>query len=143
MTQAANGNTVKVHYVGTLSDGTQFDSSRERQEPIEFTLGEGQMIPGFEAEVMGMTEGDSKSFAIAPEQAYGERNEELVQELERAQIPAEIELQEGLALQAQGPDGQVVRLTVKGFDDQTVKVDANHPLAGEELNFEVELMAVS
>lgn len=143
MTQVAEGNIVQVHYVGTLKDGTQFDSSRERQEPIKFTLGEGQMIPGFEAEVTGMTVGESKSFTIPAEQAYGERNEELVQQLERAQIPAEIELQKGLPLQAQGPDGQAVRLTVTDFDDATVTVDANHPLAGEELNFEVEIMEVS
>jgi peptidylprolyl isomerase len=141
MSQAKSGDTVKVHYTGTLRDGTLFDSSRER-DPLEFTLGEGNTIPGFENALVGMALGESKTVVIAPEHAYGERNEDAVQEFPREMMPAELELEIGVRLKAQAPDGQPMVLTVAAFDDETVSLDANHPLAGEELTFEVELIEI-
>jgi len=142
MSTASNGNTVKVHYTGVLSDGAQFDSSVGR-EPLEFTIGEGNVIPGFEQAVVGMAAGESKSVIIPAGDAYGERQEALVHRFPRDQIPDEIELSEGLPLQAQGPDGQVVHFVVAAFDAETVTLDANHPLAGQDLTFQIELLGVA
>ncbi|AKH21203.1 FKBP-type peptidyl-prolyl cis-trans isomerase [Sedimenticola thiotaurini] len=136
------GQTVKVHYTGTLEDGTQFDSSAGR-EPLEFTLGEGQVIPGFEQALADMTVGETKTVQIPPEQAYGEHQPELVQEVDRAQIPADIELAIGVQLQAQGPDGQVFRLVVSELAENSVTLDGNHPLAGKALTFELELVEIA
>ena len=141
MSQAKSGDTVKVHYTGTLRDGTLFDSSRER-DPLEFTLGEGSTIPGFEGALIGMGPGESKTVMISPEQAYGERNEDAVQEFPRSMIPAGLELEIGMRLNAQAPDGQPMILTVVAFNDEAVTLDANHPLASEELTFEVELLEI-
>ena len=140
MTQAAVGDTVKVHYTGTLEDGTQFDSSAGR-EPLEFILGEGQVISGFEKGVEGMAVGDQKSIHIPVEEAYGQHHPELVQEVPREQIPEEIELEVGLQLQAQGPNGPFL-LLVTGLTDETAILDGNHPLAGKDLNFELELVEI-
>lgn len=141
-TEAKSGDTVKVHYTGTLTDGTQFDSSRG-QEPLEFTLGQGQMIGGFEEAVVGMSPGDNKTITIVSEEAYGERNEAMVQQVPRTAIPPEIELAEGMLLQAQGPDGETLRFTVADFNDEEVTVDGNHPLAGRDLTFELELVQIA
>jgi FKBP-type peptidyl-prolyl cis-trans isomerase 2 len=142
MPEAKSGDTVKVHYTGSFTDGTEFDSSRG-QEPLEFTLGQGGMIPGFETAVVGMTPGDSKTVTIPCEQAYGERNEGMVQDVPRSAIPDEIELAQGMMLHAQGPDGQTLRFTVAEFDDATVTVDGNHPLAGHDLVFDLELVEIA
>lgn len=142
MTQAKMGDTVKVHYTGTLEDGTQFDSSAGR-EPLSFTLGQGQVIPGFEEAIVGMSVGDNKTVTIPADEAYGPYQEEAVKELPRSAIPDHIELAEGLQLQASGPDGQVVLLTVIELNDDTVLLDANHPLAGEDLTFQLELVTVA
>jgi len=142
MSTATTGNTVKVHYTGVLDDGTQFDSSFGR-DPLEFTLGEGSVIPGFEEAVLGMAVGESKSVTIPAHEAYGERQEELLHSFPREQIPDEIDLVEGLSLQAQGPDGQIVQFVVAGFDDEMVTLDANHPLAGQTLTFVIELIEVA
>lgn len=141
MTQAQNGQTVKVHYTGKLADGRTFDSSRER-EPIEFTLGEGQIIPGFEAGVLGMEPGETRELTVEPADAYGDRHDELVQAVPRADIPADIDVSVGSRLQVQQPDGQAAVVTVIESDDQTVTLDGNHPLAGTTLHFEVELLEV-
>jgi len=140
MTQAKNGDTVKVHYTGTLDDGTQFDSS-VGGEPLEVTLGEGGVIPGFEQALEGMAVGDKKTVNIPVEEAYGEAHSELVQEIPRDQIPAEIELEVGIQLQAEGPQGPFV-VTVTDVADETVTLDGNHPLAGKALNFDLELAEI-
>jgi len=141
MSEAKSGDTVKVHYTGSFPDGTEFDSSRG-QDPLQFTLGQGGMIAGFEEAVVGMSPGDSKTVTVPSEQAYGERNEGMVQEVPRSAIPDEIELTKGLRLQAQGPEGQTLAFTVADFDEETVTVDGNHPLAGQDLVFELELVDV-
>lgn len=140
MAQAQTGDTVRVHYSGTLSDGTEFDSSRGR-EPLQFTLGAGGIIPGFEQAVTGMETGEKKTVTIPAAEAYGARNEAMVQQVPRSQIPEEIELERGVQLRAEGPEGAII-VTVTAFDDDTVTLDANHPLAGEDLTFELELVEI-
>jgi FKBP-type peptidyl-prolyl cis-trans isomerase 2 len=141
MTQAKNGDTVKVHYTGTLDDGTEFDSSAGR-EPLEVTLGTGQVIPGFEQALEGMAVGDKKTVHIPADEAYGEAHSELIQEIPREQIPAEIELEVGLQLQAEGPNGPFV-VVVTDLAEETVTLDGNHPLAGKALNFDLELTEIN
>ena len=142
MPEAKSGDTVKVHYTGILQDGTRFDSSHGR-EPLEFTLGEGQVISGFETAVEGMSVGGTKTVTVPAEEAYGPRRDEFAHEVPRDAIPDDIELAGGMVLHAQGPDGQDLSFTVVDFDDQKVKIDGNHPLAGKDLTFELELMEVA
>jgi FKBP-type peptidyl-prolyl cis-trans isomerase 2 len=142
MLPAKNGDTVKVHYVGTLSDGTVFDSSRE-QAPIELTLGSGDVIPGFDRAVVGMSVGDNKTVVIPSDEAYGPRNEEMLQQIPRGAIPAEIELSEGLILHAEAPDGNRLSFTVVRIEDEQVLIDGNHPLAGRDLTFALELVEIA
>ena len=142
MSQAKSGDTVKIHYTGTLDDGTQFDSSSGR-EPLQFTLGSGQVIPGFEQAVEGMAVGDSKSVNIPPEEAYGPRHEQMIQEVPKTALPEELDPVEGMALQAQGGDGKVINLTVTAVQDESITVDGNHPLAGKALNFDIELVDIA
>jgi FKBP-type peptidyl-prolyl cis-trans isomerase 2 len=139
---ASIGDTVKIHYTGRLVDGTEFDSSRD-VDPLELTLGQGQTIAGFEQAIIGMAPGEQKSVTIPCEAAYGERNEEMTQALPRSVIPEEIDLEVGLVLNARSPEGQTVSFTVAGFDDEQVTVDGNHPLAGQDLVFDLELVAVA
>jgi peptidylprolyl isomerase len=141
MTQAKKGDTVKVHYTGKLKDGRVFDSSRD-SEPLELTLGAGQVIPGFEEEIVGMSKDDSKSFEIAAEEAYGPYREELVVEIEKKRVPENLNLEIGQQLALRPGEGQIVRVTVADIADETVTLDANHPLAGEDLNFEVQLIEI-
>ena len=142
MSQATTGDTVKIHYTGTLDDGTEFDSSAGR-EPLEFTLGSGQVIPGFDKAVEGMADGDKKSVNIPAEEAYGPRHEEMVIEVPKSALPEDIAPAEGMKLQAQGADGQITNLTVTTVGDKTITVDGNHPLAGEALNFAIELVEIA
>jgi len=142
MSQAKSGDTVKIHYTGTPDDGTQFDSSSGR-EPLQFTLGSGQVIPGFEKAVEGMAVGDSKSVNIPPEQAYGPRHEQMIQEVPKTALPNDLEPVEGMALQAQGQDGKVINLTVTAVQDESITVDGNHPLAGQALNFDIQLVDIA
>ncbi|KPA20156.1 FKBP-type peptidyl-prolyl cis-trans isomerase SlyD [Shimia sp. SK013] len=142
MTAAKSGDTVRIHYTGTLSDGSVFDSSEER-DPLEFTLGSGQVIPGFDNAVDGMSVGDKKVSEIPAEQAYGPRSDDAMQDVPREQIPAEIPLEVGLQLQMQAPTGQVVPVTVVEITDETVKLDANHMLAGKDLTFAIELVSIN
>jgi len=137
-----DGDTVKVHYTGTLNDGTVFDTSRER-EPLEFTLGQGGIIAGFENAVLGMAIGDIKTVTFPPEEAYGEVREDLLLKIPREQFPEEMELQTGQQLQLQSNDGQIVIATVLEIADSEVTVDANHPLAGKDLTFEIEVMEIN
>lgn len=141
MSQAKSGDTVKIHYTGTLDDGTQFDSSSGR-DPLEFQLGSGQVIPGFDKAVEGMTVGDSKSVRIEAVDAYGERHEQLVQTVPKSALPDEIEPAVGMALQSQSPEGQIMNLTVTEVAVDSITVDANHPLAGQALTFAIELVSV-
>ncbi len=141
MSQAKSGDTVKIHYTGTLEDGTQFDSSQGR-DPLEFELGSGQVIAGFDKAVEGMSVGDEKSVTIASGDAYGPRQEQLVQQVPMTALPDGLEPQIGMALQAQNQDGQRVNLTVTGVSDGAITVDANHPLAGKDLNFDIELVSI-
>jgi FKBP-type peptidyl-prolyl cis-trans isomerase 2 len=142
MSAAKSGDTVKVHYTGTLNDGSQFDSSQGR-EPLEFTLGTGQVIAGFNDAITGMSVGDSKTITIPSDQAYGSHNPTMVQEVPRSAIPADIELQQGMVLSAQDPNGHTVNFTVMQFNEEKVTVDGNHPLAGEDLTFALELVAIA
>lgn len=141
MQAAKNDDTVRVNYTGTLEDGTVFDSSASR-EPLEFTIGAGEVIPGFEQAVIGMTPGESKQQKIAAEQAYGPRRGEMTIEVDRGQIPPELELEVGQQLQIEGPQGEVGRVTVSGLSEQTVTLDGNHPLAGKDLVFDIELVEI-
>jgi len=142
MSQAKSGDTVKIHYTGTLDDGTQFDSSSGR-EPLQFTLGSGQVIPGFEKAVEGMAVGDSKKVNIPPEQAYGPRHEQMIQDVPKTALPDDLDPVEGMALQAQGQDGKVINLTVTAVQDDSITVDGNHPLAGKALNFDIQLVDIA
>ena len=142
MTQAKSGDTVRIHYTGTLDDGTQFDSSDGR-DPLEFALGGGQVIPGFDSAVDGMTVGESKSVTIPPEQAYGERHEQLVQQVPKSALPEDMKPEVGMQLQSQSPDGQVMNLVVTEVEEAAITVDANHPLAGQALTFAIELVEIA
>jgi len=139
--QAQLGDTVKVHYTGTLEDGTVFDSSIDR-EPLEFTIGEGKLIPGFEEAVVGMSQGESKTVEIPSDEAYGSYYEELVFVVERDQLPPDLQPEVGQQLQFQQEDGTIVTLTVIDVSELSVTLDANHPLAGKDLTFEIQLVEI-
>jgi peptidylprolyl isomerase len=141
MQQAQRGDTVHVHYRGTLSDGTVFDSS-DGGEPIVFTLGAGEVIPGFETAIEGMSEGEKKTQTIAADDAYGEHREELVFTVDRGQMPPGSEIEVGDMLRIGFPDGSSAAVQVASLDDASVTLDANHPLAGKELTFELELVSI-
>lgn len=141
MSHAKSGDTVRIHYTGKLDDGTQFDSS-EGREPLEFEVGSGQVIPGFDKAVEGMAVGDSKSVRLEPGDAYGPRHEQLVQEVERSVLPDDLNPVTGMALQSSSPEGHVTQFTVTAVTDETVTVDANHPLAGQALSFDIELVDI-
>ena len=139
MSQAKKGDTVRVHYTGTLTDGSKFDSS-VGGDPLEFVVGAGQVIAGFDDAVTGMSVGESCSVSIDAGNAYGERIDELVHEVPRNVLPDDMEPAVGMALQASTPEGQVTRLVITAVADEAVTVDANHPLAGEDLAFDIELV---
>ncbi|WP_172296419.1 peptidylprolyl isomerase [Pseudoruegeria sp. HB172150] len=141
MTQAKAGDTVRLHYTGTLDDGTQFDSSAGN-DPLEFTVGSGQIIPGLDKEVSGMAVGDKKTVTIEAEEAYGAHDPSRIQTVPREQIPPHIPTDPGTQLQMQTPQGQAIPVTVTAADDQGVTLDANHPLAGKALTFDVELVEI-
>ncbi|MBF2063132.1 MAG: peptidylprolyl isomerase [Calothrix sp. C42_A2020_038] len=142
MGQAKVGDTVTVHYTGKLTDGTVFDSSNGG-DPLEFTIGSGQLIPGFEEAVVGMNAGDSKTTHIPVEQAYGSYRPDMVIEVDREQMPAELEPEVGQQLQIQQPTGQVIPVVVTDVSESTITLDANHPLAGEDLVFDIELVGIA
>ena len=141
MSQAKTGDNVKIHYTGTLDDGSQFDSSAGR-DPLAFTVGSGQVIPGFDDAVNGMAVGEKKTVRLEAAQAYGEHRQEMVQEVPKSALPQDMEVEMGTPLQARGPDGQVMNLVVTGISDDTIEVDANHPLAGKALTFSIELVSI-
>lgn len=141
MAQAQTGDIVRVHYRGTLADGTEFDSSRGR-EPLEFQIGSGQVIPGFERQVEGMSVGETTVVTIPADEAYGPRDERQVQEIPRSALPPELTLEIGTGLTATTRDGREIPLTVIALTDETVTVDGNHPLAWRDLTFELELVEI-
>lgn len=142
MTTAEHGNTVQIHYVGRLADGTVFDSS-EGRDPLQFELGSGQVIPGLDQRMRGMNIGEKRTLEIPCAEAYGEHHAEGVQQIQKAQLPAGAEPQVGMQLQAQTPDNRQIVFVITAIDGETVTVDANHPLAGKDLIFDVELVSVN
>ena len=142
MTQAKQGDTVKVHYTGKLTDGTVFDSSQGR-EPLEFTIGQGQVIPGFEQAVTGMAPSETKTAEIPMDQAYGPRHDEMMMEVPRDQVPADVDPQVGQRLQVGMQSGQQVVVTVTNVSDENITLDANPPLAGKDLVFDIELVEIA
>lgn len=141
MSQVKQGDTVRLHYTGTLNDGTEFDSSAGR-DPLEFTVGSGQIIPGLDAAIPGMSVGDKKVVTVAADQAYGPAHENARQDVPRSEIPDHIPLDIGVQLQLQAPDGQAIPVRVVAVSDETVTLDANHPLAGQDLTFAIELVSI-
>lgn len=141
MTQAQSGDRIQVHYTGKLVDGTTFDSSVER-EPLEFTLGQGETIAGFENAILGMSPGESKTETILCAHAYGPRLPEMVIEVERQQFPPSIQPQVGQRLQVTQSNGAAVPVIVTEVADHQVTLDANHPLAGHDLVFDITLVAI-
>lgn len=137
------GKKVKVHYTGTLDDGTKFDSSVDRGEPIEFTCDAGQMIPGFDAAVKDMAQGETKNVHIAAADAYGERRDDMVQKVPLDQIPNGDQLPVGQTVYLRGPGGQPFPAFVESIEDGVVTFDMNHELAGKDLNFEITLVEVA
>lgn len=142
MSKAKAGDTVRVHYTGKLEDGTQFDSSAGK-DPLEFSLGAGDVLPSFDSAVEGMAVGDSKSIDIAAADAYGRRHEQLIQDVPREQLPDDMQPQVGMQLQAQGQDGQPIHLVVTEVKEEAITVDGNHPLAGQDLSFDIELVDIT
>jgi peptidylprolyl isomerase len=142
MPQAKAGDTVKVHYTGKLTDGTVFDSSQGR-EPLQFTIGSGQVIPGFEEAVTGMSTGESKTTEIPAEKAYGPHHAEMVMEVPRQHVPADIEPEVGQKLQVGTPSGQPLLVTITSVTETSVVLDANPPLAGQDLIFDITLMEIT
>lgn len=141
MTQAKNGDTVKVHYTGKLEDGTVFDTSADH-DPLEFTIGEGQLIPGFEKAVVGMNPGESKTTEVSPDEGYGPHREDLVLDVAPDQFPEHLDPEVGQNLQLRQPDGQTVNVTVTDISGSSVTLDANHPLAGQDLTFDIQLVEI-
>jgi len=141
MIKPKSGDTVRVHYTGTLGDGTAFDSSRGK-EPMEFAMGKGQLIAGFEKAVADLVVGESCKVTLPPDEAYGHANPEMIQDVPRKLMPEGVELAIGMVLQGKADDGRVDNFTVVSFDDEMVKLDANHPLAGKDLTFEIELLEI-
>jgi FKBP-type peptidyl-prolyl cis-trans isomerase 2 len=142
MQKIKTGDTITVHYTGTLEDGSEFDTSRERG-PLQFTVGAGELIAGFEQAVVGMIEGDEKSVVVGPDLAYGERTDDMLQVIPLDDLPDDIELQIGLQLHAEDEDEEeVIVLTVVEFDDEEVTLDANHLLAGQTLTFDIEVLSI-
>ena len=142
MTQVKENNTVKVHYTGKLTDGQVFDSS-EGKEPLEFTLGQGRLIPGFEKGLIDMKLNEKKTINIAVEDAYGAPREDLIIEVSKSELPQEMAPEVGMGLVSRTPEGQEMNLLVVEVKDETVILDGNHPLAGRDLVFDLEVVEIS
>ena len=142
MSQVKENDRVKVHYTGKLANGEVFDSSLER-EPMEFQVGQGQLIPGFEKGIIDMKVNEKKTLVIPSEEAYGEARKELIQEVPNDKLPPEIKPEVGMGLVSTTPEGQEIQLVVKEVKDNAIVVDGNHPLAGQELTFEIEVIDIN
>ncbi len=141
MTQATAGNTVQIHYTGTLKDGSVFDSS-EGRDPLEFEVGSGTIIPGLDRAITGMSEGEQKTVTIPCAEAYGDYQPQARQDVPRDQFPDNIPLDPGTRLQMQTPEGRAIPVTIADVTPEAVTLDANHPLAGEDLTFAVEVVSI-
>jgi peptidylprolyl isomerase len=141
MAKAKNGAKVKVHFTGSLEDGSIFGSTAD-EEPFEFTIGEKNMLPGFESAVIGMQEGDTKTITLPPEEAYGPHKKELVHVMDRTSFPEEINLGIGKTLRIRTQDGKYAVVTIKDFTEDNIVIDGNDPLAGETLTFNIELIDI-
>ena len=141
MIQVKENNTVKVNYTGKLADGQVFDSS-EGKEPIEFTLGQGQLIPGFEKGLIDMKLKEKKTITIAKEEAYGDVNKDLIQEVKKTELPQDMTPEVGMGLVSKSPDGQEINLVVVEVKAESIVIDGNHPLAGKELIFDLEVVEI-
>jgi peptidylprolyl isomerase len=142
MTQAKQGDTVKIHYTGKFDDGTVFDASSEG-EPLEFVIGQGQVIAGVEEAVVGMNPEETKTAVIPPEKAYGQYHEDMVVEVEKNKFPEHIQPEPGLELELKQENGESVYVVVTNVSDEEVTLDANHPLAGKDLTFDIRLMEIA
>ena len=141
MAQAKTGDTVHVNYTGKLADGTIFDTSRDRH-PVQFTIGKGQLIAGFEQAVIGMNKGESKTIVIPADQAYGPRLDENVVAVDRKNLPADLNAEVGQRLEITQTDDKTVLVTVVEVSEASMTLDANHPLAGKDLTFDIELVGI-
>ncbi|MEP2641131.1 peptidylprolyl isomerase [Roseobacter sp.] len=141
MTQAKSGDTVSIHYTGTLLDGTKFDSS-EGRDPLEFEVGSGHIIPGLDTAIPGMAVGDKKTVTVPCTEAYGPINPQMRQAVPREGIPDDIPLDIGTSLNVETPEGQAMQVMIVAVDDATVTIDANHALAGQDLVFDIEIMSI-
>ncbi len=142
MAKVKAGDNVSVHYHGRLTDGTTFDSS-EGREPLSFTVGQGQVIPGFDNAMIDMEVGDKKTVEIPVDQAYGQAHPENIVEFPKTEFPADMEIVEGLQLQLQNNEGHIIPVVVTEVKADTVILDANFPLAGKDLVFDIELVAIN
>tara|TARA_R100000808_G_C2152013_1_gene161272 strand:- start:1828 stop:2280 length:453 start_codon:yes stop_codon:yes gene_type:complete len=138
-----NGSTVTLHYTGTLEDGTEFDSSRGREAPMTVSIGNGQLIEGFETALTGMSEGETKTFTIPHGEAYGPHNPEQITTLEREIFPGDFEFSEGMTVPLTNQNNETFMVVLTEINDNSVTADFNHPLAGKDLTFEVEVLTVS
>jgi FKBP-type peptidyl-prolyl cis-trans isomerase 2 len=141
MSIAKANDTVKVHYTGKLTSGQVFDSSLER-DPLQFTVGGGQMIKGFDEAVNGMAISEKKTVTIPSAEAYGDRNDELIQTVPRTELPADMKPEAGQTLVATNDNGQQTHVIVQEVTEEAITIDANHPLAGQDLIFEIELVEI-
>ena len=143
MSQATNGSVVRINYTGKLTNGTVFDTSKvDGREPLSFRLGQNQVLPKLEAEIIGMSVGEKKTVAVDANDAYGPHQKQAIQKIPRSEIPDGVDLTVGNNLQATGHDGEIVPLRVLAANEETVTLDANHPLAGHKLTFEIELIEI-
>ena len=142
MSGVQKGQTVSVHYVGTLKDGTEFDNSRSREKTLLFEVGSGQMIPGFDKAVMGMTVGETKTIALEPIDAYGLHNPEAFQTSNRNAFPEDYTFEVGAIVYGRTETGQPVMAKIHNVNGDDITLDCNHPLAGKDLNFEIELIGI-
>ena len=141
-TTVKKGSNVTLHYHGTLTDGSVFDSSRDRGEPMEVTVGDGGLIKGFDNALQGMTEGETKTFTIPSDEAYGPRDPDAFTILDRTVFPPDFEFETNMKVPLDGPGGRTYIATLVEFDDKSVTADLNHPMAGQDLTFEVEVLNV-
>ena len=143
MKTAENGHTVTVHYKGTFPNGEVFDDSRSRGQAMDVLIGAGRILPGFENALVGMSTGESKTVSLTADQAYGQPNPEAIATVPKAAFPPDYSFEIGTRVQGQSPDGNTVLAKIVSFDDDNVTLDHNHPLAGEDLNFEIEVLSIT
>ena len=142
MAQAKQGDTVRVHYHGTLEDGTVFSSTYEEKEPFEFTIGKQSVLPSFENTVIGMNVGETRTVSISPEDGYGQHKKEFVFAMDKAQAPADLKLEVGKRLHVRTNEGKTAIATIAAITEDSVILDANDPLAGKQLQFKIELIEI-